>query len=114
LERYYAGPGREDELVIKLPLGSYIPTFEHRRADFNGRRMALRASWQRLGFAPFVVCIAAVASLALYLVIMPAERAVRGHVAPLNTFTGPYWAATAVLSVVTVTSILFAWWINRN
>ena len=28
LERYYAGPGCHDEVVIELPLGSYIPTFE--------------------------------------------------------------------------------------
>ncbi|MBX9843154.1 MAG: hypothetical protein K2Z80_15235 [Xanthobacteraceae bacterium] len=30
IERYYAGPGRDDAVVIDLPRGSYVPTFRHR------------------------------------------------------------------------------------
>jgi hypothetical protein len=30
LERYYAGPGQDDPIVIELPRGSYVPTFRKR------------------------------------------------------------------------------------
>ncbi len=31
LERYYAGPGLTDSVIIGLPRGSYVPTFNYRR-----------------------------------------------------------------------------------
>src|SRR5882724_1300057 len=30
IERYYAGPGLEDAIIIDLPRGSYVPTFNRR------------------------------------------------------------------------------------
>src|SRR5262245_44462589 len=30
IERYYAGPGQEDSIIIDLPRGSYVPIFRHR------------------------------------------------------------------------------------
>ena len=30
IERYYAGPGLTDAVIIDLPRGSYVPTFNHR------------------------------------------------------------------------------------
>src|SRR5689334_40865 len=36
LERYYAGPGAEDPIVITLPRGTYVPTFTRRAAARSG------------------------------------------------------------------------------
>jgi TolB-like protein len=33
LDEYYAGDGRNDSIVIRMPRGSYVPTFEHRRLE---------------------------------------------------------------------------------
>jgi TolB-like protein len=33
LDEYYAGPGREDALVISVPRGSYVPVFATRESD---------------------------------------------------------------------------------
>src|SRR2546421_309839 len=30
IERYYAGPGQQDAIIIDLPRGSYVPTFRRR------------------------------------------------------------------------------------
>ncbi|MBX9824664.1 MAG: hypothetical protein K2Y27_06675 [Xanthobacteraceae bacterium] len=30
IERYYAGPGQDDTIIIDLPRGCYVPTFRHR------------------------------------------------------------------------------------
>src|ERR1041384_8684879 len=32
IERYYAGPGADDSVVIDLPRGSYVPTFRRRES----------------------------------------------------------------------------------
>src|SRR5439155_24609863 len=32
IERYYAGPGLEDAIIIDLPRGSYVPTFRRRES----------------------------------------------------------------------------------
>src|SRR5215470_10140557 len=41
LERYYAGPGAKDPIVIALPRGSYVPTFTRRAAPaHSGQRGA--------------------------------------------------------------------------
>ena len=31
IERYYAGPGADDPVIVDLPRGSYVPTFRHRQ-----------------------------------------------------------------------------------
>jgi hypothetical protein len=119
LERYYAGPGRDDKFVIALPRGSYIPTFGHRRVGrglqafaIHGRRLIRRAARPRFRLVVLVACIAAAVSATFKLVIVPAEQTVGGGLTPVSTFTGPYWTATAVLSVVTIVSIVVAWWIS--
>jgi hypothetical protein len=33
IERYYAGAGADDPVIIDLPRGSYVPTFRRRRSD---------------------------------------------------------------------------------
>jgi TolB-like protein len=39
LDEYYAGPGREDALIISVPRGSYVPVFATRESDvLNGER----------------------------------------------------------------------------
>jgi hypothetical protein len=39
IERYYAGPGAADPVIVDLPRGSYVPTF--RRREMAGRRAML-------------------------------------------------------------------------
>ena len=40
IERYYAGPGATDPLIIDLPRGSYVPTFRRREIARGLRRRA--------------------------------------------------------------------------
>jgi tetratricopeptide (TPR) repeat protein len=40
LERYYAGPGADDQVVIDLPRGSYVPTFQRRQPDLGAGWLA--------------------------------------------------------------------------
>jgi hypothetical protein len=40
LERYYAGPGADDPLVIEMPKGTYMPVFGPRELKARWRRMA--------------------------------------------------------------------------
>lgn len=82
LERYYAGPGEHDRVLIELPCGSYVPAFVHRRiADgrrtlaANGRRLIPRIARRRLRLVVFVACVAAGVSGALDLAMILAERA---------------------------------------
>ena len=42
IERYYAGPGANDPLLIDLPRGSYVPTFRYREPDVAAWRRRLR------------------------------------------------------------------------
>src|ERR1044072_5217180 len=36
IERYYAGPGASDSVIIDLPRGSYVPVFRRRDIASNG------------------------------------------------------------------------------
>ena len=81
LERYYAGPGRSDRLVIEIPCGRYIPRFDRRRMIYrlrafvtHGHRLIPQASRRRLRFVAFVACIAAGVSVTFDLTLMLAER----------------------------------------
>src|SRR5262245_17917211 len=52
IERYYAGPGHDDSIIIDLPRGSYVPTFRRREfaepaAPLIGEVAAWRNSWPR-------------------------------------------------------------------
>ena len=40
LERYYAGPGAHDPLVIEMPKGTYVPVFQPRELAAPRRRLA--------------------------------------------------------------------------
>jgi hypothetical protein len=40
LERYYAGLGAQDPLVIEMPQGTYVPVFRRRGLEAPGRRLA--------------------------------------------------------------------------
>ena len=42
IERYYAGPGIDDPLLIDLPRGSYVPTFRRREAGVAAAQPAVR------------------------------------------------------------------------
>lgn len=84
LEHYYAGPGRRDPLVIELPRGTYVPTFNRHRMAHGlsalaayGRQLIPQAVRRRSLL--FVACVAA-----------------------------------AVLSAVTVVSVVISLWISRN
>lgn len=71
LERYYAGPGAADPVVIEIARGSYVPSFNRRsaprrRADgrqLGGLQSASRR-WPLIGV--FIVSILAVSALALW------------------------------------------------
>jgi Tol biopolymer transport system component len=47
LERYYAGEGRGDAVVIELPKGGYVPQFRTRDATHEGHR-STRPNWGAL------------------------------------------------------------------
>ena len=40
LERYYAGPGAQDPLVIEIPKGTYVPVFRQSGLEAPRRRLA--------------------------------------------------------------------------
>lgn len=82
LDRYYAGPGQHDRLVIDLPRGSYVPTFGRRRIvrklrafAVHGRRLVPRAVRKRLRLVAVVACIAAGVSITFNLASILAQRA---------------------------------------
>ncbi len=61
IERYYAGPGAEDRIIIDLPRGAYVPIF--RRREMEARSSATLAAaiarpFQRLGGSVVVASIA--------------------------------------------------------
>ena len=63
LERYYAGPGANDNIIVDLPLGGYVPTFSARqeRDDANARspsdivRVRSRDGMPTLSIEPFEI-----------------------------------------------------------
>jgi hypothetical protein len=119
LDRYYAGPGRHDQLVIELPRGSYIPTFGRRRMAHGlsalaayGRQLIPQAVRRRLRLVAFVACIASGVSGTFDLALMLAERAIAPGDMPGSTVTGTNWAVTVTLSAVIIVSVVIAWWIS--
>jgi tetratricopeptide (TPR) repeat protein len=67
IERYYAGPGQEDSIIIDLPRGSYVPTFRHREfvepaVQLIGESESRAKSWpRRLLQAPMLAMLAVMA-----------------------------------------------------
>src|SRR4051812_16178761 len=43
IERYYAGPGATDHVIINLPRGSYVPTFRRREMARHRAMLSLAA-----------------------------------------------------------------------
>ena len=89
LERYYAGSGQLDDLVIALPCGSYVPTFARRAMvrhlgafAAEGRRLIPRPIRRRLKLVMFVACIATVVSVTFDLAMMLAQRTMAAGVCP--------------------------------
>jgi len=64
IERYYAGPGADDSIIIELPRGTYVPTFRRRHNDADSaaakRRARLAGIIRLAGAGAAVVLIAAV------------------------------------------------------
>jgi hypothetical protein len=44
IERYYAGPGANDPVLIDLPRGSYVPVFRRRQTEAAGIKPAVAVS----------------------------------------------------------------------
>lgn len=69
LDRYYAGEGADDPLVIALPVGSYVPTFTARdaapSASQPSKLVAQRPTWERRPAAAAAVAIA-MAAIAVF------------------------------------------------
>ena len=62
MERYYAGPGEDDRIVIELPRGSYVPAFRRRECAAPVIAAATAVPWRaRLRQAPMLALLAAVA-----------------------------------------------------
>ncbi len=83
LERYYAGMGRHDQIVIELPRGRYVPTFSRRGIGHSLQALAAYRRQlipgivqQRLRVVAFVACIAAGVSVVFNLAFVLAQRTV--------------------------------------
>ncbi len=81
LERYYAGPGTADPVVIEIARGSYVPSFKRRAARrqwADGRQLGGLQSagrrWPLIGV--FIVSILAVSALTLWYVWPRTENTV--------------------------------------
>lgn len=78
LERYYLVAGRDDSIVIKIPKGGYVPTFESRAkaeieaspspSAFAGPIVSIEPPWQQwiwVGIAAIAVALGGLAANAL-------------------------------------------------
>ncbi|PDT51370.1 MULTISPECIES: hypothetical protein [Sinorhizobium] len=78
LERYYLVAGRDDSIVIKIPKGAYVPTFERhvdahtetslRSSAFAGPISSIEPSrqpWMRVGIAAIAFALGGLAAYAL-------------------------------------------------
>jgi hypothetical protein len=120
LEHYYAGSGRDDDVVIDLPVGGYIPTFARREHQLgptqqpaSSRRVfGLRDRRSRL--VVFVACVAVAASKVLDLLIGVATRMISGHAASGSAFVGSYGVAVGMSSAILVACLVVAWRISQD
>lgn len=66
LDRYYAGPGQTDSVIISLPRGSYAPTFKRRTEILDDPDVShFRGPAGRRAFN-FAIAAAAIAALAVF------------------------------------------------
>ncbi len=86
IERYYAGPGAGDPVVITISPGSYVPSFRFRAPALQAAEPQTKIAWgkQRFGYIglALVVLFALLAGFFLYL--RSAERVVIGPLQPGN------------------------------
>ena len=77
LRDYYATEGREDEIVIDLPKGGYIPAFRYREKPSLESAAPVGAEPQRRDWKPAIATVLAVAVLAgsIYLISKARARA---------------------------------------
>lgn len=82
IERYYSGPGAYDPIIIDLPRGSYVPTFQFREID--ARRPAhLPSSAKRIiGLVRIRPLLAAVTAVAFGLIVVAAAAMLRIDTGP--------------------------------
>ncbi len=88
IERYYAGPGAHDSIIIALPRGTYVPTFHRRGNDADSpavRRRARLAEITRVTAGAAVVLIAAVIGVTAWVGIN--RHASRSEPGPLHAAT---------------------------
>jgi len=81
LERYYAGPGAADPVVIEIARGGYVPSFRSRAARGRGwsewrRLIDVRSADRRPLIAALVVLVVAVSATALWFVWPRTENGV--------------------------------------
>jgi hypothetical protein len=120
LEHYYAGPGRDDDVVIELPVGGYIPTFARREHHLGPTqqpvpsRGLLGIRGRRSRLVVFVACVAVAASKILDLIIGAATRIIIGHAAPGSAFAGSYGVAVGVSSAFLLVCVVIAWRISQD
>ena len=68
IERYYAGSGADDPIIIDLPRGSYVPTFRRRDEPVGPIEPVMEAArrwWHALHEPPTLASIVAVAAVAV-------------------------------------------------
>lgn len=66
IERYYAGRGQDDEIVIDLPRGSYVPTFRRRESAGSAAAALGVAQWPRnLGGIPVPTTFAVIVAVCI-------------------------------------------------
>ena len=91
LEAYYAGTGKDDPIVVALPVRSYVPKFhirEEERAPARDEAVTepevrtARRSIRPFGWLILALAVVAVSTLAVRAVLTPAMP----HVAPLPVF----------------------------
>ena len=73
IERYYAGPGIDDPLLIDLPRGSYVPTFRRREAGVAAAQPAVRPTAAARTRPRTVVLGGAALAIVLAAVILAAQ-----------------------------------------
>jgi TolB-like protein len=93
LERYYAGPGSTDPIVVDLPRGSYVPTFRKRQRETHVPPIAGARRWMAdLNRPPVLAALAGLAIIAVSALIglvLDRGPAVTGTVRPPVSLTGP-------------------------
>lgn len=91
IERYYAGPGVQDSIIIDLPRGTYVPTFRRRDAQISRVEPVLNAArrWtQFLHQPPTLASVAVIAAIAVFLMaglVLYGRRDPGKHVAGIGS-----------------------------